>query len=98
MPATECLLPVAGTPSLLATEESTSDCDAPVSIANVNGPLPSIVTGTSAITCRPCFTTLIATFSDPSAPTVRVADFDEPPQPDATSTAPASASKDPFIL
>src|SRR2546421_4201864 len=47
----------------LATEESISDRDAPVSSANVNGPLPLIVTGTNAITFLPCLTTVRPTTS-----------------------------------
>src|SRR3954451_3190593 len=98
MPATLCVPPVRLTSSSFATLESTSDCDAPVSSANVYGPFPLIVTGTSAITCLPCFSTLIATLSEPSGFSVGGCCLTVvvEPQPERSRAAAASVSRDPF--
>ena len=50
---------------MISSAESTSERDAPVSSANAHGPLPSIVTGTSASTCLPCLITLSSTSTWP---------------------------------
>src|SRR3954447_23660001 len=96
IPATWWLAPVVCTLSSFATPESTSDCDAPVSSANVYGPLPLIVTGTRAITCLPCLSTLIATFSVPSALRNGTTDCFDPPQPAVSAAATASVTRRAF--
>src|SRR6478609_525584 len=96
-PAIRCRVPVVRTPSSRATCESTSEVDAPVSSANEYGPWPSILTGTTASTCLPCFSTLIATKREPFGAS-EVCDLLVPPQPAARRAASAAAASVTFTL